>query len=73
MCVPGKPFQPSLMFVGEARSLPKIGASERCFIHVGTALPENIRLGWEGLPGTNTLTYYNVVIFHMNIRIKQSG
>jgi hypothetical protein len=22
------------------------------------ALPPNIRLGWRGLPGTNTLTYY---------------
>ena len=22
------------------------------------ALPGNIRLGWKGLPGTNTLTYY---------------
>jgi hypothetical protein len=22
------------------------------------ALPTNIRLGWEGLPGTNTLAYY---------------
>jgi len=21
-------------------------------------LPENIRLGWKGLPGTNTLAYY---------------
>jgi len=23
-----------------------------------TALPANIRLGWKGLPGTNTLAYY---------------
>jgi hypothetical protein len=22
------------------------------------ALPTNIRLGWKGLPGTNTLAYY---------------
>jgi hypothetical protein len=28
MFVPGKPFQPSLMFVGEARSLPWSGAPE---------------------------------------------
>jgi hypothetical protein len=50
--VPGKPFQPSLMFVGEARSLP-YGAPEKCFTRVGS-----IRLGWQGLPGTNTLAYY---------------
>jgi hypothetical protein len=23
------------------------------------SLPENIRLGWKGLPGTNTVAYYN--------------
>jgi hypothetical protein len=27
---PGKPFQPSLLFVGKARSLPLSGAPERC-------------------------------------------
>jgi hypothetical protein len=26
------------MFVGKARSLPKSGASERCFIHLGSNL-----------------------------------
>ncbi len=31
MFVPGKPFQPSLVFVGEARSLPFSGAPERYF------------------------------------------
>jgi len=38
---PGKPFQPSLMFVGnvDGRLL---------------ALPTNIRQGWKGLPWTNT-------------------
>jgi len=25
---------------------------------VASALPTNIRLGWKGLPGTNTLAYY---------------
>jgi hypothetical protein len=57
--VPGKPFQPNLMFVGEARSLPKSGASERA-LHSGRPRPyiANIRLGWKGLPGTNTLAYY---------------
>ncbi len=28
LSVPGKPFQPSLMFVGKARSLPYGGAME---------------------------------------------
>ncbi len=38
MFVPGKPFQPSLMFVGKARSLPKSDAFERCFTLVGSGL-----------------------------------
>ncbi len=39
MFVPGKPFQPSLMFAGKASSLPYIGAPERCFTQVALALP----------------------------------
>jgi len=31
-------FQPSLMFVVKARSLPKSGAPERCFIWAGSGL-----------------------------------
>jgi hypothetical protein len=41
------------MFVSEFRSLPYLkGASQ------APALPAIIRLGWKGLPGTNTLAYY---------------
>ncbi len=36
--VPGKPFQPSLMFVGNARRPPQSGAPERCFTQVGSGL-----------------------------------
>ncbi len=52
MFVPGKPLQPSLIFVCKDRSQPKSGAPE-----VPT-LPLNIRLGWKGISGTNTLAYY---------------
>ncbi len=34
--IPGKLFQPSLMFVGEARSLLQSGAPGRCFTRVGS-------------------------------------
>jgi len=51
-------FHPSLMFEGEARSLPLSGAPERCFTRVGSSLPANARLGWKRLTGTNTLAYY---------------
>jgi hypothetical protein len=27
-------------------------------LHLGRALPANIRLGWKGLPRTNTLANY---------------
>ncbi len=38
MFVPGKPFQPSLMFVGKARSLPYCGAPEKV-LHSGRLWP----------------------------------
>jgi len=31
---------------------------ERFFTQVATALRAKIKLGWKGLPGTNTLAYY---------------
>jgi hypothetical protein len=34
----GNPFQPSLMLVGKARSLPQNGAPERCFTQIGSGL-----------------------------------
>jgi hypothetical protein len=43
--VPDKLFQPSLVFVGKARSLPESGA------------PPNTRLGCKSLSGTNSLAY----------------
>jgi hypothetical protein len=36
--VHGKPFQPSLLFVGKARSLPYSGAPERFFNRIGSCL-----------------------------------
>ncbi len=35
---PGKPFQPSLMFVDKARSHPLRGSPEICFTQVGSGL-----------------------------------
>jgi hypothetical protein len=49
--IPGKPFLPSLMFVGKARAYPSDATK-------APALPANIRLGWKGLPRTNALAYY---------------
>jgi len=43
----GKPFQLSVMFVGKVSSLICSGSPET-----------NIKLDLKGLPGTNTLTYY---------------
>jgi len=40
-------------FVGKAKSIPWKGAS------LGYYLLANIRLGWKGLPGINTLAFYN--------------
>ncbi len=44
-----------LMFVFEARKLPKGGARDKCLLVWAPALLTNIRPGREGLSGTNTL------------------
>jgi hypothetical protein len=46
---PGKPFQPTLMFIGKAicSTLGRL-----------LALLTNNRLGWKDLPRTNPLAYY---------------
>ncbi len=51
--VPGRPFQPCLIFVGKARSLPW---SETPGYTLD--LLKNVRLAWRNLPGTKTLAYY---------------
>ncbi len=50
--VPDKPYQPSLTFVDKARSLSLSGTPDR----KSPSSLANIRLGWKGLPSTNTLT-----------------
>ncbi len=58
----GKTFQPNLMFSGKARANP--GVEYQKALHLGKILdlPTNIRLGWEGLPDTNTVAYYKKFI-----------
>ncbi len=53
---PGKHFEPSLMHVGKAKSLPYRRTPDMCFTKVG--LTRKHKLGRIGLPGTNTLDYY---------------
>jgi hypothetical protein len=52
--VPGRPLQAILMFGW------KVGAYsiEAHFRYSHIALSTNIRLGWKGLPGTNTLAFH---------------
>ncbi len=57
MFVPGKLFQPSLVFVGKAEAYPSKAPFK--WLHSG-ASPTNIRLGWKGLHETNTVTYYEL-------------
>ncbi len=54
MFVLGRHLQPSILFVGKARSLPE----RWCFTRVCLALPAIIRLSWKGMPWTNTPAYY---------------
>ena len=59
MFVPGKPFQSGLMFVGKPGAYPRAEHKKGA-----PAVRANIRLGWKGLPGTNTPAYYE----HYKIR-----
>jgi len=51
----GKAFQDSTVFAGKAGAHPGEGAPLLGRLLV---FPTNNRLDWKGLPGTNTLAYY---------------
>ncbi len=56
--VPCKPFQPSLVLAGKSGAYLS-EAPFRCSLNGRLqALPTKTRLGWKGLPGTNTLANY---------------
>jgi hypothetical protein len=50
------------MFVGKARSLPYNGHAKGASLRSAPALPANISLGWQNLPGTNAQAYYENVL-----------
>jgi hypothetical protein len=53
-----RPLKPSLMFVGEARSLTKWSTFQLLHTKVGSSLTANIILGLKGLLRSNALAYY---------------
>jgi hypothetical protein len=57
--VPGRPFQPSLMFPSKAGAYAReeLLKGEGASLRQALALLQNIKLVWEGLPGTNTPAY----------------
>ncbi len=57
---PSKPLQHSLMSVDRPEDYPRASQLKGSSLEKAPALPTNIRLGWKGLPGTNTLTYYKI-------------
>ncbi len=68
MFVPGKPFQPVLMFVSKGRADPSEVAAR-------ISLPTNIRPGWKGMSCTNTQFLWRdrLVICDVNKRGCYSG
>ncbi len=58
MFVPGKPFQPSLMFAGKAGSYPSEHLSGAPILSSLLDSPTNAILAWKGFPRTNPLAYY---------------
>ena len=55
---PCKPFQDSIVFGGKPGAYPMTHLSGAHLLGRLLALPTNNRLGWKGLPGANTITYY---------------
>jgi hypothetical protein len=55
---PDKPFQSSLMFAGKTEPTQVKHLSNAPLQGSLLASPQNIRLDWKGLPGTNTIAFY---------------
>jgi hypothetical protein len=55
--VPGRPFQPRLMFAGKARAYHSEAAFRYALLGKLQALVADIKQGWKDLPGINTLVY----------------
>ncbi len=55
--VHGKPFQPSLMFVGKGRSLPRVKQFKDALLGLALQSLESIKRE-ENLVGKNTLAYF---------------
>ncbi len=70
MFVLGKPFQPSLIFVGEARSLPKSGAPEKSFIVQATGFYLDLCLNI--LKNVRFIIFFSSWHFCMLTRVKCS-
>ncbi len=54
------PLQPILMFAGKDGAYTKVEHLKIASLRKALALPANVRLGWKGLLGTNTLAYYDI-------------
>jgi hypothetical protein len=46
------------MFEGKAMAYPRVEHLKGALLTYSLALLANIRLGWRGFTGTNTLAYY---------------
>jgi hypothetical protein len=51
----GRVVSPSIMY--KARSYSRVEHLKDASLNYAPALLEYIRIGWKGLPGTNTLAY----------------
>ncbi len=48
----------SLIFVGKAVAYPRLKHLKSASLRKARSLLTNVRLGWKGLPGTNSLANY---------------
>jgi hypothetical protein len=60
LLVPGKPLQPNLMFASKAKAYPSKYHSGDPLKGKHLALPTNIILDWNSMPGTSTIAYWTI-------------
>ncbi len=65
MFVLGKPFQPTLMFLGKATSLPLSGTSWRCFTREGSGLTRKHKTRLERLARDKHLSLLQKIVNYL--------
>ncbi len=73
MSVPGKPFQPNLIFESKTKAYPSEALFRYSTPGSAPGLPTSIGLGWKDLPRTSTLAYSTPLYATKKIKCNESS